>query len=317
MKRDLIIGALAVVAIIVAGVAAWEWRSETLAPGAAPPRAAAPPGAQPAPAETSNTPSFDVVRIAPDGSAVIAGRAAPGAEVTVLDGEREIGRVTADRNGEWVLTPKDTLSPGPHQLSLAARTPGDDKVSRSEGVVAMMVPERAQPQQGPVAVLLPPEGPARALQLPQDRRKFALDIIQYDGAGKVQLLGRATPGTAIDIYLDDHAAGHGRSDESGTWSATLSESVAVGRYRLRLEAHAPNGETSRLALTFNRIAPPEGAVAFDVQPGNNLWRIAQRSYGDGLRYTEIYQANHVQILDPNLIYPGQVFAVPENGAKRE
>jgi nucleoid-associated protein YgaU len=315
MKRDLIIGALAVVAIIIAGVAAWEWRGETPAPSA-PPGGAVPPGAATTPTPLPNTPSFDVVRVAPDGSAVIAGRAQPGAEVTVLDGAREIGRVTADRNGEWVLTPKEKLAPGAHQLSLAARSPADGSVNRSEGVVAMMVPERAQPQ-GPVAVLLPPEGPARALQLPADRRKFALDIIEYDGAGKVQMLGRATPGTAIDIYLDDRAAAHGRADESGAWSVTLGEKVPVGHYRLRLEARAPNGETNRLALAFDRIAPPEGYAAVDVQPGNNLWRIAQRSYGDGLRYTEIYRANEGKIRDPNLIYPGQVFAVPDNGAKRE
>jgi nucleoid-associated protein YgaU len=316
MKRDLIIGALAVVAIIVAGVAAWEWRGDTPAPSAPPPQAAAPPGAVTAPEPSSSAPRFDVVRVAPDGSAVIAGRAAPGTEVTVLDGTREIGRVTADRNGEWVLTPKEKLPPGAHQLSLAARSPKDGTVSRSEGVVAMMVPERAQPQ-GPVAVLLPSEGPARALQLPADRRKFALDIIQYDGAGTVQMLGRATPGTAIDIYLDERGAAHGRADESGAWWVTLGEKVPVGRYRLRLEARAPNGETSRLALAFDRVAPPEGYAAVDVQPGNNLWRIAQRSFGDGLRYTEIYRANETKIRDPNLIYPGQVFAVPENGAKRE
>jgi nucleoid-associated protein YgaU len=58
------------------------------------------------------------------------------------------------------------------------------------------------------------------------------------------------------------------------------------------------------------VAPPAGTIAVDIQPGNNLWRIAQHSYGDGLRYTEIYQANRTQIRDPNLIYPGQVFAVP-------
>jgi nucleoid-associated protein YgaU len=50
-----------------------------------------------------------------------------------------------------------------------------------------------------------------------------------------------------------------------------------------------------------------------VQPGNNLWRIAERSFGAGLRYTEIYQANRARIRDPNLIYPGQIFAVPETG----
>ena len=47
-----------------------------------------------------------------------------------------------------------------------------------------------------------------------------------------------------------------------------------------------------------------------VQPGNSLWRIARRTYGDGLRFTTIYEANRSQIRDPDLIYPGQIFTLP-------
>ena len=52
-----------------------------------------------------------------------------------------------------------------------------------------------------------------------------------------------------------------------------------------------------------------------MQPGTNLWRIASQAYGSGLRYTVIYQANQGQIRDPNLIYPGQVLAVPGDSDK--
>ena len=48
-----------------------------------------------------------------------------------------------------------------------------------------------------------------------------------------------------------------------------------------------------------------------MQPGANLWRIALSRYGEGASYTLIYQANRAQIRDPNLIYPGQVFSVPD------
>ena len=48
-----------------------------------------------------------------------------------------------------------------------------------------------------------------------------------------------------------------------------------------------------------------------VQPGESLWRIARATYGKGVRYTVIYAANRDQIRDPNLIYPGQVFVIPE------
>ena len=306
MRREWIIGLAAVAIIAVAGLTAWEWRGRSVAvsPPATPPQAAASvPGA----------PSFDVVRVNPQGEAVIAGRAAPGAEVTVLDGDREIGRVTADRNGEWVLVPKEPLPPGSHQLTLSARGK-DGATSKSEGVVAMLVPQLTPaaraPAAGSVAVLLPREGAARALQLPAGR-KFALDVIEYDAAGKVQMLGRAAPDARIQIYLDDRLAGRGSAAAAGAWSVTLDRSVPLGHYRLRLEALDKNGQAlGRMALKFDRVVPPEGYAAFDVQPGNNLWRLAERSFGDGQRYTEIYQANQGKIHDPDLIYPGQVFAVP-------
>ena len=313
MRREWIIGLAAVALIAVTAVTAWEWRSQStaVAPPSSPPQAAT----APAPAAASGAPSFDVVRINPQGEAVIAGRAAPGAEVRVLDGDREIGRVTADRNGEWVLVPKEPLPPGSHQLTLTARGK-DGATSKSEGVVAMLVPEKkpapGAADSGSVAVLLPRtgDGAARALQLPPGR-KFALDIIEYDGSGKVQMLGRAVPDARIQIYLDDRLAGRGTTDTAGAWSVTLDRSVPLGHYRLRIDALGKDGQSlGRLALKFDRVAPPEGYAAFDVQPGNSLWRLAERSFGEGQRYTEIYQANQGKIRDPDLIYPGQVFAVP-------
>jgi nucleoid-associated protein YgaU len=46
-----------------------------------------------------------------------------------------------------------------------------------------------------------------------------------------------------------------------------------------------------------------------VRRGDTLWQIAQRHYGDGGRYTQIFQNNKGQIRDPNLIYPSQRFSV--------
>ena len=40
------------------------------------------------------------------------------------------------------------------------------------------------------------------------------------------------------------------------------------------------------------------------------WRIARRVYGSGFSYTQIFQANKGRIVDPDLIYPGQVFEIP-------
>ncbi len=41
-----------------------------------------------------------------------------------------------------------------------------------------------------------------------------------------------------------------------------------------------------------------------------MWKLARESYGQGVRYTVIYEANKDQITNPDLIFPGQVFSVP-------
>jgi len=47
-----------------------------------------------------------------------------------------------------------------------------------------------------------------------------------------------------------------------------------------------------------------------IRRGDNLWTIARRVYGEGVKYTTIYEANTGQIRDPDRIYPGQVFDLP-------
>ena len=54
---------------------------------------------------------------------------------------------------------------------------------------------------------------------------------------------------------------------------------------------------------------PPGRIAI-IQPGDHLWKIARQRYGSGFEFTLIYEANKDQIRDPNLIYPGQVFTLP-------
>lgn len=56
--------------------------------------------------------------------------------------------------------------------------------------------------------------------------------------------------------------------------------------------------------------PPSGPVTVTVQPGFTLWGIAQERFGDGVLYVQVFEANRDKIKDPDLIFPGQVFAIP-------
>ena len=58
-------------------------------------------------------------------------------------------------------------------------------------------------------------------------------------------------------------------------------------------------------------ATPKPVQRLTVTQGNSLWAIAREVYGDGLMYVRVFEANKGQIRDPDLIYPGQVFEIPQ------
>jgi len=404
--------------------------AETQAPGVAVPAqvATAPKAAEAgpevqrvAPKIEAILPSFDVVRVERSGEAVIAGRAAPGSEVTLRVGNRVLGKVTADRRGQWVLVLESPLGPGSYELSLESRLPGGEvllsvnvvvvsvprpqiadaesvvprqpevaaqpesvaeapapgqpglqqsaptapeqpapgvaateadsatqiaqdtqtaQVSVAEPAAATPSPEpsasRAEPAatapqvvtalaaeaERPLAVLMPRsgEGQIRVLQQAESDRgglgegTLVLETVDYDALGRTRVGGRAEAGSRLVVYLDNRAAAHAEAAVSGHWEATLVKPIAPGLHTLRIDQLANDGQvTARVETPFSRAAvltalPSESAVI--VQPGNSLWRISRRVYGEGLRFSVIYQANRDQIGDPDLIYPGQIFVVP-------
>ncbi len=303
--------------------------------GRADPAAPRPPaGADP---EAAAAPRFDVARVGARGMLVAAGRAAPMAEVVLMDGRREIGRARADARGEWVILPADALPAGARELSLQARRPGGDTVPGRD-VVVVLVPEPAPPAEadpgvaarvaGPLAVLLPgaggprdeaprllqgpPEGPAAS---PRGTR-LGLDIVDYEEDGDIRFSGTAPPGATVRLYVGTEHLGDATTSAAGRWQITPASQPDIGRHLLRVDQLAAKGGgvSARIELPFQRERLPEAAREGQndliVQPGQNLWRIARRVYGRGNRYTVIFDANRAQIRDPRLIYPGQVFAVP-------
>ncbi|WP_430398987.1 LysM peptidoglycan-binding domain-containing protein [Ferrovibrio sp.] len=291
--------------------------------GSAPPLPPPAPAPAPPPPDARRVPpSFDVVRISRNCAAVFAGRALAGAVVVVKTGARELGRVTADTRGEWVLVPDLPLEKGNQEFTLESQFPGQEVV-RAEASVVAVVPEcdpNASGEQA-IAVLTPLKGASRLLQGPvagpldPARKGLSLDSIEYDQDGNLILSGRAQPGATVQVYLNNAPIGVATADSNGKWVLRPTERVEPGIYSMRVDQveQAGGRVASRLEMPFQRASPEDiklsdGSVV--VQPGNSLWRIARRVYGDGPKYTEIYEANRSQIKDPDLIYPGQIFAVP-------
>ncbi len=315
---------VAVLGVVVAGVVLWN---RGPAPGeasgpAAPPVAVMVPPPAPAAAPPLMAapagPSFDVVRVAPGGSAVLAGRAAPDSMVMVQQGSTTLGEAHADAQGAWVLVPEKKLAPGAAELSLTARDPHGVTVP-GDATVFVVVPPATAPAASPsaLALLAPPAAPSRLLQAPiaaTPGGRLGLDTVDYDDHGAIRFAGRAPPGASVRVYLDNRRAGDAAADAAGRWTLAPPETVQPGLHQLRLDQVDRRGRVAgRVELPFLREALAAAQVApgqVVVQPGQNLWRLARRAYGQGIRYTIIYAANRDQIRDTRLIYPGQVFTVP-------
>jgi nucleoid-associated protein YgaU len=291
----------------------------------------------PAPAPAPEVkPSFDVVRVNPNGDAVIAGRAAPGNKVTLLDNGEPVGSAEADDRGEWVLLPDSAVDPGQHKFSVRA-TDDAGKSQDSEKEVIVVVPKPAediagQPvtrPSGALAIEVPKdgEGPTQLLNSPGAAQPAAvtspdgkapplsLDTIDYTKDGRAMLSGHTAPGGDLLLYLDNATMGNAKADASGRWTFVPEQKAPVGDHKLRADLVDGNGKVqARVEVPFSQpdfstIALKDDSVI--VQPGNSLWRIARRTYGDGVQFTVIYEANKDHIRDPDLIYPGQIFQLPK------
>jgi len=304
---------------------------------AASPAPVAPPAPTPPPAAAVMAPSFDVAHIGTDGRAVIAGRAAPNSKVVLLDGGKEIARSEADARGEWVILLQDPpLASGQHELRAVHHIEGRAPVT-SEQVVVAVVPApaaragnaappgaaagRGTGRDETMVLLVPPSGAATLMQSPSPAgvpksADLQISTMDYDQHGQTTITGQATPGATVRVYVDDKVVAEGKADRDGRWKVAPADPVGEGQHTLRLDRLAQDGKpVSRLELPFARLAV--AAVAGDntrrlhVVRGDNLWNIARAHYGEGWRYTMIFEANKNQIRNPDLIYPGQVFSLPK------
>jgi nucleoid-associated protein YgaU len=157
----------------------------------------------------------------------------------------------------------------------------------------------------------PPDAPAN----------IEIDTISYSDAGDVQLAGRAqAEAEVVRVYVNNRPVADLSVGADGKWRGDLPE-IGTGVHTLRVdELNEAGTVTSRLETPFRREDPEVLARIDDVtapasqvivQPGNTLWGIARTRYGQGRLYVQVFKANRDRIRDPDLIFPGQVFALPD------
>jgi hypothetical protein len=254
------------------------------------PEAAAPaPAAQPA-APAPEPPSFDIVRVEPDGSALVAGRAEPNAKVVIASGGKPLGEARANERGEWVWTSPTPLAPGSYAVTLEAAPAGGGPSLASEQAVAVVVPDRPET---PLVVLTAPDQPSTVIQKPEAEvaavapqpatapeqpaapaatpapgpapASVSLDAVDYNDKGDIVFTGRGTPGETVRLYVDNGLAGDAPVGPDGRWTWSGEGTIAPGRHTLRADQIGADARvTSRVELPFMRETPQ--AVAAATQP---------------------------------------------------
>ena len=206
----------------------------------------------------------------------------------------------------------------------------DSASNEAETVATETVSEATESPAAPSAptVLLADSEGVKVLQSggdrPQVQSNVSIDSISYDSEGEVALSGRATGRSAVRVYLNNRPILEADIGDDGQWRADLPE-VDTGTYTLRVDEVDASGSVVSRAETPFRREPVEAIQSLDtanaterapvalitVQPGNTLWGIARRNYGEGILYVRVFEANFDRIRDPDLIYPGQIFTVPD------
>ncbi|WP_137392474.1 hypothetical protein, partial [Rhodoligotrophos defluvii] len=204
-------------------------------------------------------PSFDIVRVEEDGTAVIAGRAAPKATVTVKLDSAQLGETQANDRGEWVLVVERPLQPGSHNLSAVAAEPGKPAVN-SDQVVALALPERAEER--PLIVATEPGAPAKVLQAPEPvtpvispsgGHDLALATVDYNSRGEMIFAGKASSGAKVRLYIDNRHVADTKADAAGDWTLEHKDKIASGTHQLRLDQLNAEGKVvKRIELPFER-----------------------------------------------------------------
>lgn len=245
---------------------------------------------------------------------------------TVANKEVAAAQETQDAQLEEVAKVETTDEPALSQVEASVSEEAvalSDDTTQPEKVSEAVPVEETQPEVAPTVLLASKEGVKVVQPSTEKAKDITLDAISYSDQGDVTLSGRANAEARVQIYLDNTLSTSTASDAQGDWETNL-DNVEPGVYTLRVdEVDATSKVTSRIELPFKRedreklaeqaeLKAGEPIKSVTVQPGFTLWAIARERYGEGILYVRVFDANRDKIRDPDLIYPGQIFDLPED-----
>ncbi|HYF55197.1 MAG TPA: LysM peptidoglycan-binding domain-containing protein [Salinarimonas sp.] len=264
-------------------------------------------GAAPAPAsaEAARPPvRVETVEAEEGGRLYVSGRAPPGATVRLYLNDTPVASGTATEQGRIAFSIEVGVSPGDYRVRLDDAEAGTGRV-RSRAQVPFAMPRLA----------LAAPAPPRPDPAPP-------------AAPRVEEAPRPVPGTETAAAPTPPSAplAAARPEPSSIAATPVAPPAPPAGADVPAGASpagAPGAPARAETASADAVLPRAGDPGLVVVPrvdtaivsrGDSLWRISRRIYGQGVRFTVIYDANQPQIRDPDRIYPGQVFVLPGEGA---
>ncbi|MFC3218031.1 Ig-like domain-containing protein [Tianweitania populi] len=148
-----------------------------------------------------------------------------------------------------------------------------------------------------------------------------IDAIGADGATVTQRAAvpfEREAGEAVAAVAPTQESAAPSSDATAAASAlppAATSPAAASASTTPTASAAADPAAAAVQTTAPALQTAKGAVI--IRRGDSLWRISKRAYGRGVRYSTIYLANQDQIQNPNRIWPGQIFHMPDSTTEGE
>ena len=247
--------------------------------------------------------TIDTISYSSNGDVILGGRGQAGNFVRIFLYNQSIATSKISANGYWSLELSD-IEPGIYTLRVDELNATGDVVSRAETPfkreaaeeLAELMAPKTEPEEPSVEV--PSENVAEAPSAQADAPSSdAPETAADTGSDTAPETGSDTASdtsvTQVEVTVQAEVAELNPQDEQSSDGETVA-------------TEAQPADTASVLRT-----PSQKFRVRTVQPGSTLWAIAKESYGAGIEYFKVFEANKERIRDPDLIYPGQVFEIPD------
>ena len=208
------------------------------------------------------------------------------------------------------------LIQSPDDVDKAKLAATASEATASEAIV--VDPAKADAAMPETAAAAPGKAQANSQIAASQIAALAPSAIVWRDASRILISGTSRGGVRVAVNDAKGQFGEALVLADGAWqvAGSLDMDIAVNQLRFALFDDA-NQIIARYDLPVKArdlAKGQDGSPLVVVNKGDMLWRIAYHQLGEGVKYVDIVRRNQQDIADPDLIYPKQIFAVPQSSA---